>query len=239
MLPFVMRRALVIGGLLTWFCLGTANAMSISPILVELTPARRVASVSMTNPGDQPKTFQAQLLAWSQRDGTDQYAETDDLIITPVIALIAPGSTQIFRVAVRSKSAATVEQAYRLILEDVTEESRPQTSVGVSLRYRFSLPVMSAPTTPVRASPRWSLCSAPAGKVCVRLDNDGNRRLRLSTVTLEGQDGWRRDVPGVGTVLAGAWKEWRLDSLPGQGAPSRVSATGEGESLGGEFAPPR
>lgn len=238
-MPFMMRHAVLFGVLSSWFCLESATAMGVSPILVELSPARRVASVTLTNPTDRPKSVQAQLLTWIQQEGIDQYAETDALIVTPVIAQIAAGGTQVFRVALRSRTAQPVEQAYRLILEDVTEESASPSASNVSLRYRISLPVMSAPQEAARPMPRWTLCPAPPGKTCVRLDNDGNRRLRLSTLVLEGKEGWRREVSGAGTVLAGSWKEWRFDQFPGHKSPTRVSADVEGILMQGELTPVR
>ncbi len=237
MILFMTRHAVLIGVLASWFCLGSATAMGVSPILVELSPTRRVASVTLTNPAANPKSVQAQLLTWVQQEGIDQYAETDALIVTPVIAQITAGGTQVFRVALRSRVALPVEQAYRLILEDVTEESASSSASNVNLRYRISMPVMSAPLEPGRPMPRWSLCPAPPGKTCVRLDNGGNRRLRLSTLVLEGREGWRREVSGAGTVLAGAWKEWRFDQLPGQSSPTRVSADVEGSLMQGELTP--
>lgn len=239
MIRCMTRFAVLMAVLPTWFCLGSATAMGVSPILVELSPARRVASVTLTNPAASPKSVQAQLLTWVQQEGIDQYAETDALIVTPVIAQIAPGGTQVFRVALRSRATLPVEQAYRLIFEDVTEEVASPSASNVNLRYRISMPVMSAPLEAGRPMPRWSLCPAAPGKTCIRLDNDGNRRLRLSSLVLEGKEGWRKEVSGAGTVLAGAWKEWRFDQLPGQNSPTRVSADAEGSLIQGELTPAR
>lgn len=224
-----------------WLCVGAAQAMGVSPVLVELGSARRVVSVVVSNPTASTKTFQTQLLSWRQDGGTDHYAESEDLILTPAIAQIAGGTTQVFRVALRGGQQLPVERSYRLILEDITEESASQGGSVVNLRFRFSVPVMVAPSVPVSSAPRWSLCPAPPGKGCVRLDNEGNRRLRLSSLSLEGQGGWRQDVVGgAGTILAGAWKQWVFELLPQhQGVPVRISAMGEGGALKSEIAPAR
>lgn len=225
-----------------WLCVGAAYGMGISPVLVELGSARRVVSVVVSNPTASPTTFQTQLLSWRQDDGADHYAESEDLIVTPAIAQIAPGSTQVFRVALRGGPPMPLERSYRLIIEDISELSPTQGGSAVSLRFRFSLPVMVAPAVPAGALARWSLCPAPAGKGCVRLDNEGNRRLRLSTLSLEGPGGWQQHVKGAaGTVLAGAWKQWTYELLPQhQGVPLRISARGEGGTpLQGDIEPAR
>lgn len=222
-------------------CVGAAHGMGVSPVLIELSSARRVVSVVVSNPTASPKTFQTQLLSWRQDNGADHYGESEDLIVTPAIAQIAAGGTQVFRVALRGGPPMPIERSYRLILEDISEDSPSQGGSAVNLRFRFSLPVMVAPSIPVSAVARWSLCAAPPGKGCVRLDNEGNRRLRLSTLSLEGQGGWRQDVVGAaGTVLAGAWKQWQFELSPHhQGVPLRISAKGEGGTLISEIAPAR
>lgn len=224
-----------------WLCVGAAHGMGVSPVLVELSSARRVVSVVVSNPTTSPKTFQTQLLSWRQENGVDHYGESEDLIVTPAIAQIAAGGTQVFRVALRGVPPMPVERSYRLILEDISEENASQGGSVVNLRFRFSLPVMVAPSLPVSSAPRWSLCPAPAGKGCLRLDNEGNRRLRLSTLSLEGQGGWRQDVVGAaGTILAGAWKQWMFELSPQhQGLPQRISAKGESGTLQGEILPAR
>lgn len=223
-----------------WLYLGTAYGMGVSPVLVELSTARRVVSVVVSNTSASPTTFQTQLLSWRQEDGADHYAESEDLIVIPAIAQIAAGSTQIFRVALRGRPSLPLEGSYRLILEDISEPGQNQGGSAVSLQFRFSLPVMVAPSVATGPAARWSLCPATVGKGCVRLDNDGNRRLRLTTLSVEGPGGWQQVVVGAaGTVLAGAWKTWTYDLSPQhQGVPTRISARGEGgTTLHGDVTP--
>src|ERR1700681_77777 len=113
---------------------GAVDALTISPVIVELSPARRVVSVTLTNSSESAVSFQAGALAWSQPDGHDRYEETADLMVVPPIAKIGPGATQIFRVTTRTPPSPS-EQAYRLVLEDVTEETAaPADSATVSIR---------------------------------------------------------------------------------------------------------
>jgi len=211
-----------------------AIAMGISPVLVELSPKARVASVTLTNPSAQAKTFQAQTLSWHQQEAADQYEESGDLLVSPSIAQIGAGQTQVFRVVLRGAAPAQTEKAYRLILEDITEESERQNDeAAVYMLLRFNLPVFAAPQATARAVPRWSQCAATAGKGCVRLDNDGNRRIRLSALNVEGQ-GWRKEIPGGITVLAGAWQQWTFDQASDQRPPWRISAQSEAGPLSAE-----
>jgi fimbrial chaperone protein len=206
---------------------GSVHAITISPVLIELSPAQRVVSVTVSNPSDQAMNFQVETLAWSQPDGSNHYQPTKDLLVAPPIAEIPPQGSQIFRVTLRHPLSGTVEQSYRLVLEDVSEVLNPKSGV-VAIRFRHSLPVYVTPPDEAKAAPRWSRCTAAAGKGCVRLDNDGSRRLRVSALTVAGH-GWQQKVPG-GAVLAGAWKQFNFDLASGRRPPDSITAkTEQGE----------
>jgi fimbrial chaperone protein len=197
-------------------CMGTAaHALTISPVLVDLSPARRVVSITIANPGDRAISFQTEALAWSQQDGMDKYDETDELMVVPPIAEIAAGGSQIFRVTLRGAPGAR-EQAYRLIFEDVSEATAPSPDeVSVNIRINHNLPVFVAAPGKPRAQPRLGPCPgfAATGKGCVRLDNDGNRYAQVKSVVVEAGD-WHKDLNAQSRVLAGAWRQWTFD-LPG------------------------
>lgn len=205
----------VLAGLALWG--SAAHALTISPVLVELSPARRVASITITNPGDHPLSFQTQVRAWSQPDGADAYADTDELFVVPPIAEIAAGGSQIFRVTTRTRPSAE-EHAYRLIFEDVSELAVPATppsgESSISIRVNHDLPVFFAAAGKLRLQPRLGPCAnaaaLPATTGCVRLDNDGSRYLRVKSLTLEGAN-WRKDINAGTRVLAGAWRQWTFD----------------------------
>lgn len=206
-----------------------AHALTISPVLVELSSARRVASITLTNPGDRPLSFQTQVRAWRQPGGEDAYVDTDELFVVPPIAEIAAGGSQIFRVTTRTRPSAE-EHAYRLIFEDVSEFAAPATSSGessISVRVNHDLPVFFAAAGKLHLQPRLGPCAhaaaLPATSGCVRLDNEGSRFLGVKSLTLEGAN-WRKDII-VGTrVLAGAWREWTFDRPPQLTGLLRVEA---------------
>jgi len=203
---------------------GSVQAITISPVLIELSPAQRVVSVTISNPSDQAMSLQVETLSWSQPDGTNYYQPTEDLLVAPPIAEIPPQGSQIFRVTLRHPLSGSVEQTYRLVLEDISEVLNPKSGV-VAIRFRHNLPVYVTPPGEAKAAARWSRCAAAAGKGCVRLDNDGSRRLRVSELTVAGQ-GWQQKVPG-GAVLAGAWKQFNFDLASGLSPLDSITAKTE------------
>lgn len=216
------RRFLAVAALAT--CAAIAQAVSISPVLVELTPGHRIVSITFSNPGDQPISFQSRPMAWRIVDGVDEYQPTDDLIVAPPIATIAAGGSQIFRVALRGPATGR-EQAYRLIFEDATVASTPTgNEVAIRIRINHDLPVFVAAAGEPKARLRIGPClgKTPARADCVRIDNDGERYAQLKTLAID-RGGWHKDLPINSRILAGAWREWTLPLPAGSTGAVRAS----------------
>ncbi len=222
---------------------GTAalSQVLVNPVVVELGAQHRAATVkvSLSDAAKAPMRLQAELRRWEQTiEGDDVVSPSNDLLVTPAIATIKPGETQLFRVAYRGIRVVLEEIAYRLILEDIAEPTpiQPDTategSIAVQFRMRYDLPVMVAPTGKVVNALRWRPCptslvatatsSTPTAtnSACVRISNAGNRRVKVQTLTLAG-DGWQQTLQlkeGV-NVLVGAEREWRVALQPGQVDP--------------------
>jgi fimbrial chaperone protein len=229
----VISRALAYLGMAA--ALGCAqeaiHAQTISPVIVELSAARKVVSITVTNSSDAAVNFQVGTLSWSQPDGHDRYEETNDLMVVPPIAEIGPGVSQIFRVATRVPPGLR-EQAYRLILEDITQQAAPAANTAtVNFRVRHSLPVFVAAPGQPRTEARVGPCAAPAGRGCARLDNVGARYLTAKSLTIEA-GAWKKDMPLGTRVLAGAWREWVFDLPTSASGPLQIRI----ETSAGPFA---
>lgn len=218
-------RGAVLG--LLGLCWTTAQAVVIAPVVVEISPTRRVASITVSNSDDKAISFQSQVLSWQQIDGVDQYADSSQLIVVPPIAEIAAGGSQVFRVTTRLPPGPQ-EVAFRLILEDVTQLATPATgsdAMQVVLRVNHNLPVFFAAAGTPSAKPRVSACGEgqKAGRGCVRIENLGNRFVVVKSLAVASGE-WRQDVPVSGRVLAGAWKQWEFDLPDNLNGTLKVSA---------------
>jgi fimbrial chaperone protein len=233
-----VRFAGVLAAVITWST--AAPGLTVSPVLVELSPARRVASITLSNPGDHAISFQTQTMTWTQPEGVDRYEPTAALIVVPPIAEIAAGGSQIFRVTTRVPPG-TQEQAYRLIFEDVTEVAAPAPAAGessINIRVNHDLPVFIAAPGKRRAQSRLGPCSAPAAtatqnnvakigpamqQLCVRLDNDGNHYAQVKSLTVSAAD-WKQNINAPSRVLAGAWRQWTFEAPSAIRGPLQVTA---------------
>lgn len=205
-----MRRvaaSAVVGALVA----SSAQAVTISPVVLELTPAQRVVAVTVSNESDTPLTLQAETLEWTQANGEDRTEASDDLLVVPPLAEIRPGGSQIFRVTLRRPASAIAERAYRLVLDDVSEIKRETKEIGVNFNFSHRLPVFVTGTGKIGAKPRLGICPAPAPPGCVRLDNGGDRFVQVKRLTVAGSN-WRKDMDISTRVLSGAWKQLTFDS---------------------------
>lgn len=216
----------------------------VNPVVVELGAQQRTASVTITlsDKASAPIRLQAQVLRWRQDlHGADLTEDSNDVLVTPPIAQLQPGQKQLFRIALRGPRSAPGELAYRLVFEDIAAPApaapTPQ-GMTINFRMRYDLPLMIAPAGPVLTLLRWKSCPAAGpSEACVRVRNDGNRRVKVKGLTLEG-DGWRQALvlKEGDNVLAGAEREWRvaLQGAPADPARSLKVATARGETVQAE-----
>jgi fimbrial chaperone protein len=198
----------------------------IDPVVVELGPRQRAVPVTVTLSAKAAAAviLQSGVMAWEQADdGSPRLRTSNDLVVAPPIAELKPGESQVFRIALRGPRRAPGELAYRLMLED-TAPATAVTAQGVSFRMRYDLPVMVAPAEPVRNALHWAACKAADKQACVRVVNDGNRRVAFESLAAEGAN-WKQPLAVTGVVLAGAHRDW-LVPLPSGGDRALVHITG-------------
>lgn len=220
------------------FSLSVAHATSISPTVVELSSKKKVTSITVENNSDTNLRYQANTLYWSQIDGKNQYAASNELLVVPAIVEIPAGASQIFRVTPRYPQINSIEKSYRLILENITEiapQESPKTNRVVFL-ISHDLPVFLSPNTKPIYNSSWQNCNAPTGKGCIRIENTGNKRLRVSGIYLEGTN-WQKELKIVDVILAGAWQQWIYDLPTGQNIPIKIKVKTETGFIEPIFAP--
>ncbi len=191
-----------------------AASFGLSPMRVELSAVIPTAVVTVNNAAEVPVTIQSQVLAWTQVDGKDVYAETRGFIVSPPIFTVAPGARQIVRIALRGAPPAAVEQAFRLVFREVPQAEE---AVGEGPAFRIALgmniPMYVAPIGG-KASPqsKFSADGSPDGTPRIRVANEGNGNLRLANLVVT-QDDNKLAEQDVFVVLAGATA---FISLPGE-----------------------
>lgn len=221
--------------------------ISIEPVVIQLAQANRAATIRITNHGEQGLHLQAAVFRWSQA-GADRREPSDELLVVPPIVEIAPGASQLLRVALRRRQPVPREQAYRLLLQDIGPAASGAVENQVRMPLSHDLPVLVAPAGPAVRAITWAGCgpsgdAAPATTPpgpCLRLANQGSRRVKFDALTLSGPHGDRRvALPTPLNLLAGSFLDLPLPAdapAPPATRTVLVHAT-EGEPVAAQAAP--
>jgi fimbrial chaperone protein len=187
-----------------------ASSFQVNPVSVELAQGRGSASLSVSNRDSLPVSIRVRLMRWTQENGEDVYAESDDLIASPPIFTVAPGGRQVLRVGPR-RGVAT--GAYRIILEEIPGPAREGTAIRVVLR--VNLPFYTVPESGGRPDLSWTAWRGADGDLVVEGRNAGARHsqiVRIDSVDAAGQGRTLSSLMGV--VLPGSARRWNVGPRP-------------------------
>lgn len=195
-------------------CAGAS--LSVSPVRVELSKARGTAVLTIRNDGDSASVVQAQVKEWSQRDGTEQYAETGDILVSPPLFNVAAGATQIVRLGLRRMPDPTQELAYRLFLQEVPSAA-PAAQQTVHVALRISLPVFVEAIDPKPPRLAWRAYREPGGALRVSVENSGPKHVLLFDLRVgaPGAESVPTATQGPQYVLAGQQRSWLIQPASG------------------------
>ncbi|MCH4893078.1 fimbria/pilus periplasmic chaperone [Sphingomonas sp. SFZ2018-12] len=203
------------------------GGLEMSPLRIDLTPEVPAQRLTLRNGGDRPVAVQLRAFEWQQDGQGDVYSRTDRLSVTPAIVEIAPGATQLFRVAPRA-AADVPEQRYRVVVDELpAPEATPV--AGMATRLRITVPVFVAAPAARDSRLRWTLSAAG-----LRVANLGDRSARLypgSIVNAAGQTVAIMAAPPR-YLLGGSALPVMLDRVPScaAGELTLVRANADGSS---------
>lgn len=212
---------------LAFFCAAGASAgtFEVNPIRVDLSAAQRNAALTVKNSGTDPVVVQVSVMSWSQQDGKDVLANTDEILISPPIATIQPDREQIIRLGLRRAPDAQHELSYRIFLQEVPPPPRPGFQ-GLQVALRVGLPIFVQPRQgPAKATLVWDAQLRSPDAVSLKLHNRGTGHIQISDVELYhgAESDPLASQSSLVYVLPGQSREWDLKlRRPGVTAKDRV-----------------
>lgn len=204
-----------------------AASLQVTPLLIEIPAGTAASSLTLRNDGTQPVAAQVRVFRWTQRDGADVLEPAEAVVASPPMASLRPKADYLVRVLRPGRQPVGGEEAYRLIVDELP--GAPTGGAGsIAMVLRHSVPVFF--TTP-GAQPRlrWS-AQVRQGRLLVRLDNDGGRRVRVSRLTVSDGSASLTFGDGlVGYALAGSGVVWSRSLRAGtfKSGEVRISAVGD------------
>lgn len=156
--------------------------LAITPLRIEIDGASGGATVMLTNTSHRALPVQSRLFAWSQVDGEDVYDASADLTISPSIASIPPGETQIVRV-LRPGAASPGEKRYRLVVDQLPDPAAARAGAAEA-RIRFAVPMFLDRTRSAPAQLDWRI-----GAHGIELANTGGATARVLQLAVKTANG--------------------------------------------------
>jgi fimbrial chaperone protein len=184
-----------------------AQALSVLPVNVLFSPGQKATSVTVTNEGTSETAIQIRAYAWSQKDGEDHLTDSDAVVLSPPIARMAPGASQVIRLVLRQPPQGR-EATYRILIDQIPPPAEPGV---VHMVLRLSIPIFVLPAT--RAVPHVQFhIETDAGKLFLVGVNDGLSHEVVRDVVLSTSDGrkLKEETSATPYILAGVTKRWPI-----------------------------
>lgn len=223
--------ALVAAFLLAAFAPAKAASLQVSPALIDLTAPEAAATVTLRNTGKEPIDVQLRVLAWSQANGQESLAPTDEAVASPPAVTLAPDVSYVARIVRVSRQPVEAERAMRLVIDEVPTQRATAGSV-IRIAIRYSIPVFVSPAN--RSGPKvdWQVLRR-GGRIFVRATNSGQTRLRVAALNVTDAGGRSVSFGSglTGYVLANSVMEFESARVPQGFASSGVaSITAQGSA---------
>jgi len=194
-----------------------AQALSVLPVNIFLQPDQKATTLTVTNQGSSSTAIQIRAYAWSQKSGEDELTASDDIVVSPPIATIAAGATQVVRLILRQQAAGQ-EGTYRILVDQIPPPAEPGI---VHIVLRLSIPVFAQPT--IRAASRVQFhLERKDGKLFLVGTNGGNSHDVIRDIVLSGSDNVKLMGEGGASpyILAGATRRWPIALPASQSSPA-------------------
>jgi len=191
-------------------CLSTAvlaKDIRIAPSTVEPGIGSNTATLNILNGENDPLKVQIRVMRWSEEGGHDVLSPTKDLVASPPFVTLQPNGRYTVRLVRTAKTQLHGEESYRVLVDEVPQPHTVQPGT-VNFVLRQSVPVFFSNDPNRAAKVNWSLVRDGQNLWLVG-HNSGNRRLRLSDVTLDANGSAVYQQAGLlGYVLAESEVRW-------------------------------
>lgn len=201
-----------------------AQALAVLPVNILVQPGQKAATLTVTNQGTSETAIQIRAFAWNQPDGADQLTTSDAIIVSPPLASIAAGATQVVRIILR-QSPQTSEATYRILVDQIPPKAEPGI---VHVVLRMSIPIFAQPPTRAVAHVSFHV-DYDAGQLYLVGINDGLHHEAIRNIVLSMSDGraLKADASSSPYILAGVTRRWHIavdGPLPPSGQGLRLTA---------------
>lgn len=189
-----------------------ASGLQVSPVTLTIQPTQNADGLWLSNTGDNVVHAQVRVYQWTQEGGQDKLTASRGLVVSPPMLQLAASERQLIR-AIRlgapPSGAGAVEQAYRVLIDELPVETPGHK--GLSFVMRYSVPIFVEPAGAPASAPQlqWAL-RTDAGKTVLEASNSGGTHAQVADLSFTDASGHHTEVTQglLGYVLPGAQMRW-------------------------------
>lgn len=203
-----------------------AQSLTVLPVNIQLPFGQKATTLTVVNSGETETSIQVRAYVWDQQSGEDVLSPSSLIMVSPPLATIAPGASQIVRLVLHRSPEAN-EESYRILLDQIPPPAVPGV---IRVVLRMSIPVFAAPRGRASSHIQFHI-EEHADKAYLVAVNDG-----LLHESLHGLDLWtdgdvklKSKFEDLQYLLAGATRRWLIaaeDTPLLQHAALRLTAKG-------------
>jgi fimbrial chaperone protein len=208
-----------------------AQSLSVLPVNIHMAPGEQATTLTVTNQGASKTAVQIRAYAWNQDGDKDNLTPSNDVVVAPPIASIAPGDSQVVRLILRQPPQGK-EATYRIILDQIPPAAEPGV---VHVVLRLSIPIFAQPQTRALAHVEFH-AEVKDGQTYLVANNDGLRHEAIREIELTSSNGQKLKLESGASpyILAGTTRHWKIDApdaLPLAGDTLRLTARSDAEAI--------
>ena len=181
-------------------------SLNVSPVRVNLSDSHSKDVIQITNQEDSVKSYQVEVVAWSQTDERREvYTPTEDILAVPPLFSLNPGEDQLIRVGMLTDADASTERSYRMFITELAPpEPEKIEKTGITMRLQIGIPVFVAPAAAPTATLDFIDYLQIEEQLFVQFRNSGNTHIKVTEVHYSAPGPAEKVVtPAVAYILAG------------------------------------
>ena len=189
------------------------GTFTVTPVRIQISTSRPNAVMQIVNRDDQPVTVQAHVVAWNTDGQNDVYADSNEIMLNPPIAVIPAHQSQLIRLGLRHPTEGTQEQSYRLILEEVPPPARPDFR-GIQTLLRLSIPIFAVPKTKISPQITWRAVKTDDSQLRLIAVNQGTAHVQIKSLEVrsgESSDDFLKGTPPA-YLLPSQQRQWMISA---------------------------
>lgn len=189
-----------------------AASLTVAPVRLQLSAARPYTVLRITNNGSESVTLHARAFRWSFDAKDEVLTATDDMILNPPMVTLRPKAAQVMRIGLRSRMESSVEETYRVILEEVPAAKTQVEGAQISTILKMSIPVFATPRRAVAPKLEWTAHRDANGAVTIAAANHGEAHVQIKHFAVSHGSNREKTqkVEEIVYLLPSQRREWTL-----------------------------